>query len=519
MTTPGLPLSALLADLPHQSEPGTAPTADPWITGLALDSRRVKPGDLFLALAGRREHGLVHAAHARARGAVAVAYEASPDHPPAPTALPAVAIPALSRHCAPLAARFYGDPAQDMQIIGVTGTDGKTSVSHFLAQALHQPDQPCGLLGTLGYGLPVWPIGSPLRLTPLPHTTPDPVTLQACLADLRAQGVKRVVMEASSHALDQERLAGITIAVAVLTHLSRDHLDYHGDLASYAAAKAKLFQRPEQPQAVLNLDDAFGRELAAQLPPARVFGYGLTRRGERPAAPAHCWPQRYSEGQQLYLSEAGVRLNAATATGKYALATELLGVFNAYNMLATFTALLALDLPPAQAAKRLPRLSSVPGRMQRIGQGARPVVVVDYAHTPAALTAVLQALQAHCRGRLSVVCGCGGERDRGKRPLLAAAAEAGADQVILTDDNPRGEAPARIVADMLAGCQAPQAVTVIHDRPAAIATAIAMAAAKDTVLIAGKGHETVQIIGDHRLPCNDAELAAAALARRAEQVA
>ena len=304
-------------------------------------------------------------------------------------------------------------------------------------------------------------------------------------------------MEVSSHALDQGRVSGVQFAVAVLTQLSRDHLDYHGTAEAYAAAKRRLFFDHQPGWAVLNLDDAFGRGIAADWPDrSRLVGYGLGARPER--------LERFVWGENLELSPAGLRLRVRSSWGDGELRAGLLGRFNAHNLLATLATLLALELPLAEALARVGRSATAPGRMERLGGGpGEPLAVIDYAHTPHALEQALIALREHGGGRLWCVFGCGGDRDAGKRPLMGAAVERLADRMIVTDDNPRTEEPERIVAGILAGMRQPAAATVIRDRRAAILRALAEAEAGDIVLIAGKGHEDYQIIGAERFPFSD----------------
>lgn len=462
------------------------------VEGLASDSRNVKPGDLFFAVRGGQRHGLDFLATVKAAGAVAVVWEPPWEGAlPVDPSLPLLAVPELRQKMGLIASRFYGEPSRRLQIIGITGTDGKTSCAHFLAQALSDAASgPCGILGTLGVGVHG-------QTEPSLHTTPDPLAVQHWLADLVAKGRRYAVMEASSHALDQGRVNGIAFAAAVLTQLSRDHLDYHGTLDAYAAAKRRLFFDCQPGWAVLNLDDAFGRAIAAERGgSSQTIAYGL---GARPAQLA-----RFVWGEDLELSPAGLRLRVRSSWGDGVLQAGLLGRFNAHNLLATLATLLALEWPLAEALARLAQTATAPGRMERLGGGpGEPLAVIDYAHTPYALEQALTALREHGGGRLWCVFGCGGDRDAGKRPLMGAAAERLADRVIVTDDNPRTEDPDRIVASILAGMQRPEAVAVIRDRRAAILHALAEAEAGDIVLIAGKGHEDYQIVGAERLPFSD----------------
>ena len=476
---------AALADLPVQ--------------GLALDSRAVQPGDVFLALRGGQRHGLDFLEAVQAAGAGAVLWE--PPYSGALAAhavdLPQLAVPGLRQHLGRIASRFYGEPSQRLPVIGVTGTDGKTSCVHLIAQALsHFSTAPCGILGTLGQGR----YGTTQDSA---HTTPDAVTVQQWLASLVAEGCAYAAMEVSSHALDQGRVNGVHFAVAVLTQLSRDHLDYHHTPEAYAAAKRRLFLDHQPRWAVLNLDDEFGQDLAIRRGlDAHLIGYGL---GDRPPALEHLEHlEHFVWGQDLQLSPQGLHLAIHSSWGDGVLQAGLLGRFNAHNLLAALAVLLALDWPLAQALTQLSQTTPVVGRMERLGGApGQPLAVVDYAHTPHALEQALLALREHGAARLVCVFGCGGDRDPGKRPLMGAIAERLADAVMVTDDNPRCEAPEQVTQAILAGMQHPETVRVIHDRRAAIETALAQAGPDDIVLIAGKGHEDYQIIGDQRRPFSD----------------
>jgi UDP-N-acetylmuramoyl-L-alanyl-D-glutamate--2,6-diaminopimelate ligase len=470
------------------------------ITGLALDSRKVQPGDLFLAVAGSRTHGLQHARQALALGAAAVAWEpaagvAGLAELAALLPVPVVAVPALSRKVGLIADRYYGHPSRGLFMIGITGTDGKTSCSHYIAQALDSADRRCGVVGTLGYGLYN-------ELNPGTHTTPDGLALQRALYTMQQQGARCVVAEVSSHAMDQGRVGGVNFDVAVLTNLSRDHLDYHGDIESYAHAKRKLFHGDGLRYAVINADDAFGRRLLDDIPPGVApMAYTLEREPCRTRFPA-----QWVVGRKLRLDIDGMQLDVSTPWGSGLLGSPLLGRFNASNLLAALASLCISGLPFEEALLRLARTRTVPGRMERFDLGpGRPLAVVDYAHTAGALDEVLGSLRLHCAGELWCVFGAGGDRDRGKRPLMAAAAERRADRLVLTDDNPRSEDPRRIMQDICTGFAHPERVRIEHNRAVAIAAALQEAAADDIVLIAGKGHETVQIIGDKALPFSDRE--------------
>ena len=468
------------------------PADDRVITGLTDDSRRVRRGDLFLAVQGLQRHGLEFLPAVRAAGAAAVAWE-----PPYRGELPAedkvllLPVARLGHQLGVIGGRFYGQPSRRLQLVGITGTDGKTSCAHFIAQALNESAE-CGLLGTLGYG--VYGQVSPAR-----HTTPSALTLQYWLAQLQARGVRHVVMEVSSHALEQGRVAGLDFVLAVLTNLTRDHLDYHGSLAAYAAAKRRLFWEHKPAVAVLNLDDPFGGELAASLPGSKV-GYGFGK-GAAIQLDGFLW------GEDLELSATGLRLRVRSSWGEGTLSAGLLGRFNAHNLLAALASLVVLEIPFSEALERLSRVATVPGRMERLGgEAGQPVAVVDYAHTPHALEQVLAALREHACGRLWCVFGGGGDRDAGKRPLMGRVAERLADRMIITDDNPRTEDPQGIIRDILAGMANPDRAQVVRNRQEAIVRALSAAAPGDLVLIAGKGHEDYQLVGAERIPFSDRDV-------------
>ncbi len=471
---------------------------DAEIGGLALDSRKVMFGDLFFALEGSQVHGKQFIDKAIERGAAAVLEEAAWVKKTERNGVPVIAVPALKFKLGAIAERWFGNPSQAMTVVGVTGTNGKTSVSHFIAQAL-RADGPCGVIGTLGNGL----IG---ELEASTHTTPDAITLHGLLSSMCDQGAQQAVMEVSSHALEQGRVSGVAFDVAVFTNLSREHLDYHGDMASYGKAKRRLFETPGLKYAVINLDDDYGQSLLASMPGAiGTVSYGFDDSRLPPSI----------MGTDLQLDSQGLRLRISSDWGFGELNVPLLGRFNAENLLAAFAALLACGLGFDEVLERLSRVQPVPGRMQRLGGGAgEPLVVVDYAHTPDALAQVLTALRAHAPGRLTCVFGCGGDRDVGKRPLMARAAEQAADAVIVTNDNPRSENPDVIVADIFSGFDSADAVTVINDRAAAIRHAVIGAGEGDVVLVAGKGHEDYQLEGEHRLPFSDAEQVREALGAR-----
>ncbi|MBK4991413.1 UDP-N-acetylmuramoyl-L-alanyl-D-glutamate--2,6-diaminopimelate ligase [Pseudomonas sp. S36] len=477
-----MPLSKLFA---HASR-------DPLIRELTLDSRQVRPGDLFLAVPGAKMDGRGHIADALARGAAAVAYEEQGANVLPLTDVPLIPVKGLVAQLSDIAGRFYGDPGRQLNLLGVTGTNGKTSVTQLVAQALDALGQRCGLIGTLGTGF-----YGELQSGRL--TTPDPIAVQATLYDLKKQGAKAVAMEVSSHALEQGRVAALDFDIAVMTNLSRDHLDYHGSMQAYEAAKAKLFTWPSLRCQVVNLDDGFGQRLAdayARRPvgdhiETRLISYSL----ENPDATLFC--------REAVFTDEGVCATLVTAQGERTLRSQLLGRFNLSNMLAAVASLLALDYALDEILKVTPQLQGPVGRMQRLGGGSKPLVVVDYAHTPDALDKVLEALRPHAHGQLLCLFGCGGDRDRGKRPLMAEVAERLADRVLVTDDNPRSEDPQRIFDDIRPGFSAPDAVAFVSGRGAAIAQLIAGAAADDVIVLAGKGHEDYQEINGERHAFSD----------------
>lgn len=503
---------------------------DIMVTDVTLDSREVRPGALFLACRGRGHgndqgnirHGIEFAAQAAERGARAVIYE-TPDAGET-RALEAasrllqrvrqragqdedqfvVAVPDLRVHLGSIADRFFGQPSQALHVVGVTGTNGKTTCAWLIAQALTLCGRPAAYIGTLGFG-------ATDALRPVTHTTADVVNVHRQLALLRAGGAQAVAMEVSSHALDQGRVDEVRFETAAFTNLTQDHLDYHDTLQAYGEAKARLFRRATLDARVINIDDAFGRELAgAANAPGRLV---VTGRVSAPIAASHVM------ATQVRAFADGFDLTLASSWGNARLHVPLLGEFNVDNVLTTLAVLLAAKVPLPEALAALGQCVAAPGRMQRITgpAGARHgAVIVDYAHTPDALEKALAAARGHCQGLLHVVFGCGGDRDRLKRPLMGRIAAACADRVTVTDDNPRSEDPAAIVRDILAGIPAPAAgVRVEHDRAAAIRAAIVMAAPADLVLVAGKGHEDYQIYGATRRPFSDEQVARGVLEARA----
>lgn len=465
------------------------------IRELTLDSRAVKPGDLFLAVPGSRSDGRLHIADAIARGAGAVVYEQEDAPEIQDSAALLIPVKGLQGQLSAIAGRFYGEPSRALTMLGVTGTNGKTTVTHLLARALELLGESCGVMGTLGNGFPA-------NLYSSTHTTPDPVSLQAELFGLRRSGASHVAMEVSSHGLQQHRLAAVAMDIAIFTNLTRDHLDYHGSMEAYATAKAQLFAWPGLKLRVLNLDDNLGAQLAEQYADKALKTYSINN----PQANLYCRDVQY--GSQ------GINANVVTTQGEVLLRSPLLGRFNLSNLLAVTATLSGMGYAISDILAVVPQLTPPAGRMQALAGENRPLVVVDYAHTPDALQQVLIAMRSHVgqSGRLLCVFGCGGERDRGKRELMAAVAEASADGLLITDDNPRNEDPAQIRADILAGLTPAANVVEYTERAAAIAASVAQAGPNDVIVIAGKGHEEYQEIAGQRLPFSDLEQARLALA-------
>jgi len=474
------------------------------ITRLVTDSRKVEAGDTFVAYPGAQADGRNFIAQAIARGANAVIWEADRFVWRAEWQLPNLAVRDLRHHAGEIADYIYGSPSEKLWMVGVTGTNGKTSCSHWLTQSFDALGRKAAMIGTLGNGF----AGA---LQPTVNTTPDAIHLHGLLAHYLQQGAQGVVMEVSSHALAQGRVNGVRYDVALLTNLSRDHLDYHGDMASYAAAKRRLFDWQQLRFAVLNLDDDFGFETAEQLLEAdvEIVGYGL---GAEALAFAERHGIRMVYCGELGMTAAGLDLGLQTSWGTARIASSLIGRFNASNLLGALAVLLVSDVPLEEAARELSRVEAAPGRMQNLGGNGKPAVVVDYAHTPDALQKVLQSLgEAAGPGKLFCVFGCGGDRDRGKRPMMGQVAGRLADLCIVTSDNPRNEVPEEIIAEILTGMEGSE-YRVVEDRAQAIHQAIQAAAAEDTVLLAGKGHEPYQEIRGVRYPFSDIEQAQQALA-------
>jgi UDP-N-acetylmuramoyl-L-alanyl-D-glutamate--2,6-diaminopimelate ligase len=464
------------------------------VADLTLDSREARSGSLFFALPGRTAHGLSFAAEAAARGAGVVLWEpglgVSP--PKLPATVFAAAIPGLNGLVGRIADRFFNWPSSQLRITGITGTNGKTTCAYLLAQCLERLGAQAAYMGTIGWGR----IASLARAT---LTTPDVVTLHRELAAMRAAGVREVAMEVSSVGLDQNRLDGVRFHTGAFTNLSRDHLDYHGTMDAYGAAKVRLFEAPDLKHIIVNVGDAFGREFA-QTYAGRVPLTAICL-GEGDAA----WlADRALRATQVTLGVHGISMQLDGSFGTAQVTTRLLGRFNAENALVVIAGLLSLGAPLADAVRVLAECVPPPGRMEVVEPATpeKPMAVIDYAHTPDALAKALGALREHCKGALWCVFGCGGDRDPGKRPIMGAIADELADRIIVTDDNPRSENPQAITRAIVSGIKS-RAARVIHDRGDAIHAALEEAQASDVVLIAGKGHEDYQIYGDTRRSFSD----------------
>ena len=452
------------------------------IAAIASDSRAVTAETLWLAARGVTHHALDY--YRDGLQAAAIVYEPPYANPPAG----AIACEQLGAHLGEIAARFYDHPAKALKLIGVTGTDGKSSLVHFLAQATGG-----AMLGTIGYG-------KLDALEPASHTTPDPLRVQQYLARFRDAGIETVAMEVSSHALAQGRVAAVEYHIGVFTNLSRDHLDYHRDMEDYFLAKASLFARP-LPVAVINIDDAHGRRLLDENrvhPKTRVIAVSSQNH-------AHPRAALTLRARDIVLSPDGIAYTLETEAEQVAIQSGLLARFNVDNLLNTAACLLALGTPFAAIPAKLAALHGVPGRAERIGLGNGAAAIIDYAHTPAALANILQGVRAHVPGKLWCIYGCGGDRDRGKRPLMAQAAEQYADAVVITDDNPRTENPADIIADSLRGMGHREKAWIKRPREEAIRFVLPQLEAGDAVVIAGKGHEDYQILGTIKHHYSDQE--------------
>jgi UDP-N-acetylmuramoyl-L-alanyl-D-glutamate--2,6-diaminopimelate ligase len=467
------------------------------VSGLSLDSREITTGDAFVALRGGKGHGMDFAAKAVENGAAVILAEGPFDA--ADPGVPVVTVKDLREHTGSIAARFHREPTRALDVIGVTGTNGKTSTVQLIAQALAFLGKKPASVGTLGAGMHG-------AIVEGERTTPDAISMQGLFAGFRDAGATHVAMEVSSHALEQGRVNAIAFDVAVFTNLTRDHLDYHGTMEAYGAAKAKLFAFDGLKAAVINVDDPFGAKLAKGLPD----GVQKLR-----TSMAHEATDKDAEVRAdiVVTSAKGLSFNLTTPWGMRTVRSALLGRFNVANLLAVAAVLGALGEPFERIHAALESLQPVNGRMSRLGgDGKKPLVVVDYSHTPDALKQALLALRSHTKGKLICVFGAGGDRDTGKRPIMAGIAERLSDTVIVTDDNPRSEDGDAIVAQIVTGFAHADTVKIERDRAKAIAMALASAKADDVVLIAGKGHETYQEGPEGKRPFDDLAVAQEAMA-------
>ena len=487
MPAANLPTKTTLADLLQ----GMADAPQLPLCGIASDSRKVRDGYLFLALPGIASHGLDYLAKAIENGAVAAAYDAPSGPVDNDLPIPLLRIDGLALEVGEIANRWYGSPSMALDVVGVTGTNGKTTVAWLIAECLNRLDRRAAYAGTLGTGIGALTSGADL-------TTPAAVELHGKLAEFVADGASHAVLEVSSHALSQSRVDGIRFASALFTNLSRDHLDYHGDMRRYFESKMTLFTDCRPARSIIDVDTPYGQRLVKRCK-GDVVEVSVAENCSG-IARAHL------TATEVAVNRDGCSVAVDGSWGRARFELPLVGRFNVSNALAVLGYLLSDGVSIEDATAALAAVAAPPGRMQRV-PGSN--VFIDYAHTPDALALALQALHEHCRGQLWCVFGCGGERDRGKRPLMGKAARQFADRVVLTSDNPRSEDPTAIIADILEGTG--KTATVIEDRAAAIEWAVNAAAAGDAVLIAGKGHESYQLIGDRRIEFSDLDVATAAV--------
>lgn len=465
------------------------------ISELTQDSRKVSPGSLFIACQGETVDGRDFIPAAVEKGAAAILYQSYLSDNPWENhsfSVPVIPIADLNHKVGLLAARFYNDPTRQMSVVGVTGTNGKTSCTHFIAQALNHQHKKTAVMGTVGYGfLP--------NLYPATHTTPDAISIQKNLALLQQQGAQAIAMEVSSHALVQHRVVGVNFDIAVFTQLSRDHLDYHKTMENYANAKKRLFAHPNLRYGIVNIDDEVGMSIVKQYASSlNIITYSAVGK----AVNSHS----SIVAKTIKNFTDGFIIEVETPWGAGTFKSSLLGRFNVSNLLAVLGVLGAMDVPLNSILDELANMSTVCGRMQCFGGGGKPSVVVDYAHTPDALEKALLALREHCRGKLWCVFGCGGDRDKGKRPQMGEIAERLSDYMIITNDNPRTESPEAIISNICQGLSDMERIKIILEREKAIRYAIQSASTNDIVLVAGKGHETYQVIGNKTYPFSDIDV-------------
>ncbi|MDD0823844.1 UDP-N-acetylmuramoyl-L-alanyl-D-glutamate--2,6-diaminopimelate ligase [Mannheimia sp. AT1] len=482
---------------------------DAWVEKLTelnqitLDSRQVKAGDVFVALKGHQVDGRQFIPKAIEQGARIILSEAEDDQSEIEldpkfakfnlnrtACCKVISVPKLPQLLSEIAGAFYGNPSQKLVLAGITGTNGKTTTAQLLAQWRNLLGGKSAVMGTIGNGL----YG---QVQEAVNTTGSAIEIQRNLADFVAQSANFCAMEVSSHGLAQFRAEALAFDVVIFTNLSRDHLDYHNTMEEYAQAKFRLFSELNTKQQVINADDEIGREWLAKLPNAVAVS----------TSPDFSRPHRFVKVTKVKFTLQGASIAFESSWGNGELNSRLIGAFNVSNLLTAFAGLLALGFDIQELVKTAPQLAGVAGRMECLTAESKPMVIVDYAHTPDALEKALQAARLHCEGELYCIFGCGGDRDAGKRPLMANIAEKLADKVIATDDNPRTEDNQKIMADIITGFDKPENVQIIHNREQAIKVAIEQANAKDVILIAGKGHEDYQIIGTEKLHFSDQETA------------
>ena len=496
-----MPLKTLLGGFVEDT--AVLDSADMAVTasGVCLDSRLLNAGDVYLAMDGASAHGLQFIDTALDKGACAVVVDDTGvrAHAKAIAKVQAAGKPLLhvmrlKQRAGDIAARFYQNPSQQMQVVAVTGTDGKTSVCRFVANALNGAGHPCGYIGTLGWGIGV--------LTETQLTTPDAVSVQRMMAELRDAGARVVALEASSHGLQEGRLDAVNIDVAVLTNFGRDHLDYHKSLAEYKKAKARLFDWPSIRFVVLNVHDDLGSEIAVKIAKRKECSSVAFIAHDNESQSTDIDADILIRAESVELRTNGLQFALVDNGERFEQRSKLMGSFNVDNLLACHGVLRALGQAANDASANLNYVEQVPGRIEQFSAENKPTAIVDFAHTPQALSAVIKAVRHHCSGELWVVFGCGGDRDPGKRAPMGVAAEL-SDHIIVTDDNPRTENSKDILQQIVAGMQQPTRAVVIADRAAAIAHALSHAAKNDLVLIAGKGHENYQIVGTQKRDFSD----------------
>ncbi len=493
MTVENLNYSKSLGEL--FSDSALADT-DLYVSGVAIDSRKVKSGDLFLAYKGTQANGIDYIKDAVQAGAIAIAVDEDEEINVKSISIKIIKVANLRKQAGFIISRFYDEPSKSIQLIGVTGTNGKTTVSYMIAYALYALGKQSAVIGTLGYG-------QFCQLEASTSTTPDPVKLHSLFSSWRGS-VDFVAMEVSSHALDQGRVTGAEFDIAVFTNLTHDHLDYHKTIEDYAEAKFQLFESPELKHAIVNIDDSYGAQLIESLASnLNIIAYSarqnLSELNNKDVSIVYC--------KEIKTHQLNTTISIESSWGPAVIQTSLLGEFNVENILAAFATLCVSGFQVEQIAETLSGFTGIPGRMEYFSAEEKPLLVIDYAHTPDALEKALIALRSYCSGKLYCVFGCGGDRDVAKRSQMGSISERLSDQIVLTNDNPRSETPEQIVMNILEGIKDKSNVIIKYDRSDAITNTFLNANKNDVILIAGKGHETTQQIGSSLLPFSDRELA------------